>query len=70
MSTVIRMGAAHWDITVQTEGGPLHFDFRRMSRDERRQFHAAFMGAYRTVNPFRPKGRGRAPSKRRSKRAA
>jgi hypothetical protein len=54
--TTIRMGAAHWDASIPTsEGAVLHFDFRGMTKDERRQFHAAFMSAYRQVNPMRPR---------------
>lgn len=53
--TTIRMGAAHWDVQIPTAEGVLHFDFRRMSRDEKRKFHAAFMAAYRKANPFKPK---------------
>lgn len=53
--TVIRMGAAQWDATIPTADGDLHFDFRRMSRDDRRKFHAAFMAAYRKANPFTPR---------------
>lgn len=52
--TIIRMGAAHWDASIPTsEGEVLHFDFRRMSKDDRRQFHASFMGAYRSINPMK-----------------
>lgn len=52
--TIIRMGAAHWDATIPTsEGDVLHFDFRTMSKDERRKFHASFMSAYRAINPMR-----------------
>jgi hypothetical protein len=52
--TVIRMGAAHWDASIPTsEGEVLRFNFRRMSKDERRQFHASFMGAYRLINPMK-----------------
>jgi len=49
------MSASQWTVTIKTPAGPLNFDLRRMSKDERRQFHATFMGAYRTVNPYRPR---------------
>jgi hypothetical protein len=55
-TTIIRMGAANWDVTIphpETGLRPLYFDLRRMTKDERRKFHAEFMGAYRTVNPMR-----------------
>ena len=54
-TTTIRMNATQWSVTVQTDQGPLAFDLRKMTKDERRQFHAAFMGAYRKVNPYRPR---------------
>jgi len=53
-TTVIRMGAAHYDATVKTQAETLHFNLRTMSKDERRAFHASFMAAYRAVNPYRP----------------
>lgn len=35
----IRMGAAHWDVTVYTTGQePTVFDMRRMTKENRRQF--------------------------------
>lgn len=49
MTTTIRMGAAHYDVTVAAEKGPLHFDLRSMNNDERRHFHKTFMEAYREV---------------------
>jgi hypothetical protein len=55
--TTIRMGAAHWDVTLPTSEGGLHFNLRAMTRDERRKFHAAFMAAYRKVNPMKPRRR-------------
>lgn len=53
--TVIRMGAAHWDVQVPTPQGGLQFNLRAMSKDERRKFHATFMAAYRSVNPMKPR---------------
>jgi hypothetical protein len=53
--TIIRMGAAHWDAQIPTADGVLHFDFRSMSKDDKRKFHSAFMAAYRKANPFKPK---------------
>lgn len=48
------MGAANWDVSIPHEGGHrTEFNLRTMTRDERRKFHAAFMNAYRTINPMR-----------------
>jgi hypothetical protein len=44
----IRMGAAHWDATIDHNGTPLRFDFRKMERKERSTFHREFMNAWRT----------------------
>lgn len=53
-ATIIRLGAAHWDAAIpDAEGNRLTFNLRTMTRDERRKFHAAFMNAYRAVNPMR-----------------
>lgn len=55
-ATIIRMGAAHWDVSMpneEGEHGSLYFNLRTMTRDERRKFHAGFMGAYRIVNPMK-----------------
>ena len=56
--TIIRMGAAKWDATIPTTDGqkPLHFDLSKMTRDERREFHAAFMAAYRKTTRKAPHG--------------
>lgn len=53
-ATIVRMGAANWDVSIpDNEGSTLVFNLRTMTRDERRKFHAHFMNAYRTVNPMR-----------------
>lgn len=53
-ATIIRMGAANWDASIpDAQGNRLTFDFRKMNRDERRQFHASFMALYRKVNPMK-----------------
>jgi hypothetical protein len=54
-STVIRMGAAEWSVTITTAKGPLKFNLRSMSKDHRRVFHRHFMAAFRQINPYRPK---------------
>ena len=54
-TTTIRMGATAWSVTIDTASGPLVFDFRRMTKDERRDFHAKFMAAYRKINPYKPR---------------
>ena len=56
----IRMSAAEWSVTVRpTEGDPLKFDLRSMSRDERYEFHRTFMASYRKLNVPAPKRRRR-----------
>jgi len=42
----IRMGAAHWDVTVKGAG---RFNLRTMDRTERSKFHGAFMGSVRKI---------------------
>lgn len=65
-SVVIRLGAAHWDVSMHpAQGDPLHFDLRSMTKDERRQFHAQFMAAYRTTHPMYQQ----APKRRRKRRS-
>ena len=54
-TTVVRMSAAAWTATVTTQAKTLHFDLRRMTKDERRAFHASFMAAYRAINPYTPR---------------
>jgi hypothetical protein len=44
-SVVIRMGAAHWDVTLVSTG--TRFNLRTMSRDQRGKFHGAFMSSIR-----------------------
>lgn len=46
-SVTIRMGAAHWDATVQANGRPVHFDFRKMDRTQRGRWYGTFMAAVR-----------------------
>lgn len=48
-SVVIRMGAAHWDATIITPNGTAHFDFRRMTRDQKREWYGKFMGSVRRM---------------------
>lgn len=55
MSITIRMGASHWDVIVPTEKGPVQFNLRDMTKDQRRQFHSEFMAAYRSTR--KPKRR-------------
>lgn len=46
----IRMGAAHWDATIEQDGHqPLHFNFRSMERRARSDFHREFMNAFRAM---------------------
>jgi hypothetical protein len=52
--TVIKMGAAEWSASIPTRKATLYFDFRNMTREERREFHREFMSAYRKLNPYRP----------------
>jgi hypothetical protein len=49
MAIIIRMGAAHWDMTVPTDHGPVQYNFQKMTKDERRKFHSEFMSAYRST---------------------
>lgn len=45
---VIRMGAAHWDARARgADGKFVFFDFRKMSKKERSQFHRELMNAFR-----------------------
>lgn len=37
----IRLGAAHWDATIATADGPLHFNIRAMTREQKGKFFAA-----------------------------
>jgi hypothetical protein len=56
--TVIRMGAAEWSASIPTSDGHLFFDFRKMKKERRREFHREFMNAYRRVtNPKVKAGR-------------
>lgn len=55
-SVTIRMGAAHWDATVQAGGQPVNFNFRKMTRDERRKWYGVFMAS---VRKSLRRGRGR-----------
>ncbi len=48
-SMTIRLGASHWDATVHSAGGDTTFDFRTMTKDQRRQWYAAFMSSVRTM---------------------
>jgi hypothetical protein len=43
----VRMGAAHWDATVNHNGRPIQFDFHTMDRKERSSFHRELMNAWR-----------------------
>ena len=68
-STMIRMGAAHYDASIATSKDEvLNFNLRSMSRDERRQFHGAFMEAYRKSRRTRRNGKAelRRPQQRSS----
>lgn len=48
---IIRMGAAHWDARVRKDAGSdfVTFDFRKMTKRERSDFHREFMNAFRTM---------------------
>jgi hypothetical protein len=47
-NVIIRMGAAHWDATVRgADGKFVTFDFHKMTRRERSDFHREFMNAFR-----------------------
>ncbi len=48
---IIRMGAAYHDVTIrQPDGTKVVFDYRVMSKDEKRVFHREFMNAFRARN--------------------
>lgn len=69
----IRMGAAHWDATIRPSAAtnvlPIHFDFRKMTRDERRVWYRTFMDSVRAVYGKGPEQRRRPRrSKARSRR--
>ncbi|UGA46837.1 hypothetical protein HU230_0012640 [Bradyrhizobium quebecense] len=50
-SVTIRMGAAHHDVTIKKpDGSKVIFDYRTMSKDEKRVFHREFMNAFRARN--------------------
>jgi hypothetical protein len=53
-STTIRMGASRWTVDINASAAPMTFDLRKMTRDERRQFHAAFMAGIRKVIAYKP----------------
>jgi hypothetical protein len=42
----IRLGAAHWDATVCNGA---HFDFRKMTGAERKEWYGRFMAACRRI---------------------
>lgn len=45
---IIRMGASHWDAQVRGSDGKLvHFDFSKMTRRQRSDFHRELMNAFR-----------------------
>jgi hypothetical protein len=45
---IIRMGAAHWDAYVRgADGKMVHFDFLKMDRKQRSNFHRELMNAFR-----------------------
>lgn len=47
-SVTIRLGAAHWDVTIHDpELGPQTFNLRAMDRHQRGKFHGLFMSATR-----------------------
>lgn len=54
-SLTIRMGAAHWDATIYDPRArasgypPVNFNFRTMTRDQRRQWYGAFMASVRKM---------------------
>ena len=48
------MGAVEWSASIPTSKGTIYFNFRKMTKDERREFHREFMSAYRKLNPYRP----------------
>lgn len=45
---IIRMGAAHWDVRVRRpDGSYVTFDFMRMDKRQRSDFHRELMNAFR-----------------------
>ena len=47
----IRMGAAYHDVTItKPDGSTVVFDYRTMTKDEKRVFHREFMNAFRARN--------------------
>lgn len=48
-TVTIRMGAAHWDVTVESAGSSTTFDLRKMDRHQRGKFHGQFMAAFRKM---------------------
>lgn len=47
-NVIIRMGAAYHDVTVKgSDGKPVRFNMRTMTKDEKRVFHREFMNAFR-----------------------
>ena len=61
LGITIKMGASDWGVTVPLVNGGTHtFDLAKMTKDQRRQFHAEFMAGYReAVNPSEPQRRRR-----------
>jgi len=59
----IRMGAAHWDATIYPSAAtnvlPIRFNFRKMTRDERRVWYRTFMDSVRAVYGKGPEQRRR-----------
>lgn len=55
-TTIIRMGAAAYDVTITKPNGKvLHWDLRAMPRAARSKWHARFMSEYRRRNPMKPR---------------
>lgn len=48
-SVTIHIGAARWGATVETNDGPVHYDFSKMNRDQRNKWYGTFMGTVRRV---------------------
>lgn len=46
-SVTIRMGAAHWDVTVHGPDKDIVFDLRKMDRKSRGKFYGTFMSSVR-----------------------
>ena len=47
-NVTVRMGAAHWDVTIKDATyGDLHFNLRKMDRHQRGRFHGTFMSSVR-----------------------